>query len=825
MAVAAAFTHCIGMPAPARTPTRTNLAALCTAVLLATVARPSVASAASRVVEPRRSAPASGPAATYVGRANQLHVTIPRVDGDSADVAIDGTLDEPVWGRAALLTGFSQYAPQDGIPAADSTQVLLWYSPTALYVGIRAFEAHGAVHATLADRDKITADDNVQLLLGTFNDQRQAYLFAVNPLGVQMDGTIIESGAATGGWTPTLSGRTAPDLSQDFVFASKGRLTPYGYEVELRIPFKSLKFQSADVQRWDLNVVREVQHSGVEDTWAPARRSIQSFLGQSGTIDGLTGFERALVLDLNPVVTQKSTGAPVAGQWNYASDRPQFGGNVRYGVTSNLTLNGTLRPDFAEVESDAGQAVIDPRQALYFPEKRPFFLDGLEQFNTPHTLIYTRRIAQPEEAVKLTGKVEGTSIGFLSAVDDPTLSYNGRYQTVYNIVRGQRDIGDQSRIGMAYTDRMVGGDYNRVGDVDGRLAFGNVYSGSFQYAQSFDQTGGVSRSGPLWEGILARNGKVFGFRYTMTGISDKFLASSGFISRNGIAHGALEHHATWYNDPSRFLRTLTGSVLYDDTWQYTHFLRHGDAQDKKFHLSASAGLRGGWTVGAGVYWETFGWDSLLYSNYQIERTIGTRVDTIPFTGVGRIPNRDYVFSLATPQLKRFDASLLYVGGQDENFFEWAQANISVISLALNVRPTDRLRFTGNFDYQDYLRRSDGTRAGRNMIPRLKAEYQLTRSIFIRAVGEYDMAENNDLRDETRTFFPLIINGQRAIASRSGTLHGDYLFSFQPNPGTVLFAGYGSVAEGLPNPQDRFNFQPLVRSSDYFFIKYSYLFRM
>ncbi|HEY4132048.1 MAG TPA: hypothetical protein VGM50_15660, partial [Gemmatimonadaceae bacterium] len=107
----------------------------------------------------------------------------------------------------------------------------------------------------------------------------------------------------------------------------------------------------------------------------------------------------------------------------------------------------------------------------------------------------------------------------------------------------------------------------------------------------------------------------------------------------------------------------------------------------------------------------------------------------------------------------------------------------------------------------------------------KAEYQLTRSMFIRAVGEYDMSEQNDLRDETRTFFPLIIDGQRAIASRSGMLRGDYLFAFQPNPGTVLFVGYGSRADGLPDPSDRFKFQPLVRAADYLFVKYSYLLRM
>jgi hypothetical protein len=765
------------------------------------------------------------PGAVYVGRENQLQVRIPRIEGEGSSPAIDGSLNEAAWSQAALLTGFSQFSPLDGVPAADSTEVLVWYSPTALYVGIKAFESHGAVHATLADRDKITADDNVQILLGTFHDRRQAYVFAVNPFGVQMDGTIVEAGVATGGWTPTLAGRTAPDLSQDFVFTSKGRLTEYGYEVELRIPFKSLKYQSDDVQSWDLNIVRQVQHSGYEDSWAPAKRSNASFLAQGGTLDGLRGFDRGLVLDLNPVATRKATGAAGSNGWGYTHPRPQIGGNVRWGVTNNLTLNGTVNPDFAEVESDAGQFVVDPRRALYFPEKRPFFLDGLEQFNAPHNLIYTRRIAQPDGALKLTGKVAGTSIGFLSADDDKSLSASGRDATYYNIIRAQRDIGGASRVGMAYTDRMVGSDYNRVADVDGRILFGGVYSGSFQYAQSYDKTNGVATNAPLWEGILARNGKRFGFQYTMTGIDEQFRTLSGFISRPGIAHGSIDHRGTWFNNRGSLLETLTGDILFDDTWQYSHLMRHGDAQDKKFHLSTSAGLRGGWNVGAGVYWETFGYDRQLYQNYQIERTIGTTIDTVPFVGVGRIPNRDYVFTLSTPRWSQFSGSLLYIGGQDENFFEWAQANIDYVSLTLDYRPTDHLRVNSTSSYQDYWRRTDHSMAGRNAIQRVKLEYQFTRSIFLRAVAEYDLSEHDDLRDETRTFFPLIIDGQKALATRSAELHSDLLFSYQPNPGTVLFLGYGSLAAAEPNPLERFNYQPLLRSSDYFFVKYSYLFRM
>ncbi len=756
----------------------------------------------------------------YVGRDNQLNVRVPRVE---ADATIDGNLSEPVWQQAALLTGFSEFSPHDGIPAADSTQVLVWYSPTAVYFGIRAFESHGGVHATLADRDKISADDNVQILLGTFHDHRQAYVFAVNPLGVQMDGTIVEQGQVlTGTWTPTLSGRVAPDLSQDFVFSSKGRLTDYGYEVEIKIPLKSVKYQSADVQSWDLNIVRQVQHSGHEDSWVPAKRANTSFLSQSGSLDGLTGLSRGLVLDVNPSVTQKVTGARTASGWNYDRGSPQVGGRVQWGITNTLTLNAAVNPDFAEVESDAGQFVIDPRQALFFPEKRPFFLEGLDAFNTPHNLIYTRRVVQPDAALKLTGKVAGTSIGVLSAADDRSLSSSGRDRAFYNILRTQRDLGGQSRLGIAYTDRVVGSDYNRVADLDTRLVFGDVYSLLLQGAGSFDRASGVTRTAPLWDATFARNGKEFGFRYLFNGIGDTFRARSGFISRPGVVRADIDHRVTRFSKPGSFLETLTGDFTLDDQWQYSHFFNSGDAQDKKLHLSGNVGLRGGWNIGAGYYLETFGFDRGLYASYRILTPAG---DTIPFTGRPRITNHDYVFTMSTPQWKRFNADLLYVGGQDENFFEWAQADIDLIQLAMSFRPSDRARVEGTFNYQDYWRRSDHSLVGRNMIPRVKLEYQITRAIFMRLVGEYDLSQTDDLRDETRTNYPLIIDGSLASATRSRSLHGDYLFSYQPTPGTVLFLGYGSRADGEPDPLQRFNWQPLRRASDYFFAKASYLFRL
>jgi len=201
------------------------------------------------------------------------------------------------------------------------------------------------------------------------------------------------------------------------------------------------------------------------------------------------------------------------------------------GMTSNLTLNGTIHPDFAEVESDAGQFVIDPRQSLFFPEKRPFFLEGLEQFNVPRNLIYTRRIAKPEAALKLTGKMAGTSIGVLSRLTIRVSLRRAATRPTTTSCGPQRDLGGQSRIGMAYTDRVVGDDYNRVADIDGRVVFGKVYNGAFQLAQSYDKTRGVVWNAPLWDASLVRNGKRFGFRYAMNGIDERFRTLSGFISR------------------------------------------------------------------------------------------------------------------------------------------------------------------------------------------------------------------------------------------------------------------------------------------------------
>ena len=761
--------------------------------------------------------PADRPATggPYSGLSGQTTVHVPRIE---ASVVIDGTLDESVWHDAALLTGFSEYTPVDGRPAEDSTEVLVWYSPTAIYFGIRAYEPHGPVHATLANRDHIGTDDLVEILLDTFNDHRQAMVFAVNPLGVQSDGTLNETHAGS---------RDTVDLSTDFVYQSKGHTTDYGYEVEIRIPFKSIRYQAQDVQSWGINVLRLVQHSGHQQTWTPARRAAASFLGQSGTLEGLTNLHRDLVLDINPEFTAKVDGAPSGPGWSYHHVNPDIGGNVRWGITNNLTLTGTVNPDFSQIEADANQLVFDPRDALFFPEKRPFFLEGLEQFQTPNNLIYTRSLVQPVGAAKVTGKVGDIGIGFLSGVDAQAFSATGVDNPFYNILRARADLGGQSTAGIVYTDKQDGQNWNRVAGADARLTFGGIYTLGLQAAESFTRSGSSTVQGPLWQASLDRSGREFGFTYSLAGIHPDFFDQSGFIARNGIAVGQIDHHITLYGAPGATLESWTGDILLYGRWLYPHFQDARAPDDREIHFNTNMTLKG-WTLAGGLFFERFGYDPSLYSSYAIQRTVGAVTDTIPFVGTPSIRNFDILVQAFTPQFRRFDANLLFLPAiQDENFYEWSPARILLIQAGVNWRPTDRIRVGATYLHQEYWRRSDGSLVARQLIPRLKIEYQVSRPLFVRVVGQYVATWQDSLRDDSRTGDPILIfdpgtgTYQRAAAVESNGLRVDWLVSLTPSPGTVFYAGYGSSL----TDQQAFAFRGIARVTDGFFAKLTYLFRL
>ena len=768
-----------------------------------------------------------GDSTLYSGIRQQLQVMIPRID---TRMVVDGILDEAVWKTAARLIDFSQYSPSDGRVADEATEVLVWYSPTALHIGARVHAAPGTVRAHLADRDAgIIPDDYVEFQLGTFNDGRQAFVFAVNPLGVQADGALVEGSqtrrrandADQGG------GREQADLSPDYAFDSKGRLTDDGYELELRIPFRSLRYQSAKKQTWSFQVIRKSAASGREDTWAPARRAASSFIGQAGSLVGLSDLQRGLVLEANPIVTSSVVGSELAaGGFDRLGGRPVFGGNVRWGITTNLSLNGTVKPDFSQVESDAGQITADPRSALFFQEKRPFFLDGIEYFATPGQVIYTRRIATPIAATKLTGKVSGTSVALLSAVDGTAASFDGFHNPVYNLLRVQRDIGPQSRLGLAYTDKVEGDRSNRVAEVDGRFLFGKIYSLALNGAVSRTRGADSVTTGPSWSIGLNRAGRLFGFQLTFKGLSEGFQAQSGFVGRGNIADFQFQPSITLYGKQGGFLERFIGRLNHDYTWVYRDFTSGRASQDRKFHIQTSWVLRGGWSLGVSALIESFGFDPGLYVDYALERRVGSVVDTIPFTGTPRLRNFDWLVRVASPNVAGFQLNSFLIAGKDENFFEWSSGTIWYGQLGLTYKPTNKLRFDGSMPIQIYTRRTDGTEAGRSLIPRLKVEYQVSRAVFVRLVGQYRHDRRDALRDDSRTEYPILIRNSAGLyvltrKQDHNTFRLDALFSYQPTPGTVFFAGFGQTSTEL----EGFRFRGLRRQSDGFFTKLSYLFRL
>lgn len=760
-------------------------------------------------------------APVYDGRSRHTDVPIPRVE---TGIRVDGLLDDAAWGQAARLSGFSQYRPADGRPASDSTEVLVFYSPTAIHFGIRAWESHGnVVRATLADRDNIGADDRVQILLDTYDDDRRALLFSVNPLGVQQDGVQSE------GFDPSQSagGRFdgVVDISPDFTFESRGHVTAWGYEAEVRIPFKSLRYQQGDPQRWGLQIIRFTQHSGHEDTWTPAVRASASFLVQSGHLTGLSGLRRGTVVDIDPEFTSSVAGAPAGpDSWRYGRAESQLGGNLRWGVTSNLTVNATVNPDFSQVETDVSQVTVNERFALFFPEKRPFFLDGLEQYDTPNRLIYTRQIRDPVAGVKLTGKVGGTAIAYLGAGDDRRLSAGGDQIPLFNLLRVRRDLGTSSTIGIVHTDRVEGSSYNRVSSGDARVVWRRIWYSDAQVAGAWTRDPASTRRGALWDITLAdRTGRGYGNHFSLLGISPDFETRSGFVPRTGFVTGRAANRFTLYGRPGARLEQLTIIVFANPVWRYDEFPRGGTFEGALSQIT-NATLRGGWSLRANINDTHQRFDDAFYGAYRVVRG----ADTLPLprpnglyglwnasAGVST-PNRALAFSV--------DASW----GAAVIFAEAAEGRARAATITSSWRPNAALRIESSLVHQRITRARDGSRFSSATIPRIKTEYQLTRAIFLRYVGQY-FAQDRSALVAARTGEPLLASpaGEARFGPSSALLvndfRNDFLFSYKPTPGTVFFVGYGA---SLTEPE-AFALRPgeLRRVSDGFFLKASYRYRL
>ena len=733
-------------------------------------------------------------------------VTIPRVD---AAVTIDGVLDEPAWREAARLTGFRQYMPVDGRPAEERTEVLVWYSPTAIHFGIIAHARDvSTVRATVADRDEIGRDDRVTIYLDTFDDRRRAFLFAVNPLGAQADGVHTEGSAAAG----RMFGGGA-DYSPDFLFDSRGMVTDSGYVVEVRIPFRSLRYPAGDARRWGLQIKRDIPASGYEDTWTGVRRAGASFLAQAGHIEGLRDLERGVVIETQPFVTAASTGRRTLPDEQFDRGNPRLDGgvNLRFGFTQ-FAVDATLNPDFSQVESDAGLVTVNERFALFVSEKRPFFLEGIELFSTPNQLVYTRQIVDPLVGGKITGKLGPWSIAHLTALDERISR-----DVLANVTRVRRDLAGSSTAGLTLTSRESSTAFNRVLAADTRLVFARLYFFEAQLGGSWTgEDGAPTAAAPIWKLEVDRTGRSWGFNYSINSTGEDFRALLGFVPRSGVTSVRAFNRLSWYGARGALLESVTTFLGPAYVWRYGELGRDGPIEGEE-SINLTARFRGGWELTSSIDRAFYELDPDDYAGFTVERSGGavepylppSRVDGLLYPTVG----------IRTPIWQRANATLQFSRGAVPVFLEGSEGLETRASLSLSLRPTAVVRVEGNAVMSRIERERDGSEFARVLIPRLRVEYQPTRALFFRVIGEYRSEQVAGLRD-ARSGEPLLLYGEPWAPAESGALRGEWLISYQPTPGTVAFAGYSSTHRS-PLAERWRDFE---RELDGFFVKLAYQFR-
>ncbi len=477
----------------------------------------------------------------YSGRRGELTIQPPRFESPS--ISLDARLDEPEWAAAAVLTDFTQYTPVEGAPASHDTEVRVFYAPDAIYFGVHVFDNPDDILVHLMERDRSQSDDWIRFMLDTFNDDRSAYTFFISPFGIQSDGMWLESitprGAATG---PKV------DFNLDFIFESEGRIVDDGWVVEVRIPYVSLRFPEADVQDWGLQIARGIMRNSYKSSWAPITIEESSTLAQSGRLEGLHGLRPKRLIEFSPVATGKVEGFRQNDVFSRGDVEPEVGLNARVGITQNLVLDATINPDFSQVEADVDQIQVNERFALFFPEKRPFFLDGAEIFRTNQNLVHTRRIVDPIAGTKLTGKVGSISLGYLGAFDEsPSSVFGGTNDAVFNMIRARADVGAGSTVGVLYTDRTLtdGGGFNRVASADARLLFGGRFALSTQVTGSWTSTGETGSPASIEPALtlgLIRTGLNFNYSVRLADQSEDFRTETGFMPRLGDTDfgGAVE---------------------------------------------------------------------------------------------------------------------------------------------------------------------------------------------------------------------------------------------------------------------------------------------
>jgi Domain of unknown function (DUF5916) len=535
------------------------------------------------------------------------------------------------------------------------------------------------------------------------------------------------------------------------------------------------------------------------------RRANASFLGQEGALGGLHDLEHGIALEAQPFVTATAEGNRDTLNGDFIRDdlNPDAGLNLRLGFTS-YALDATLNPDFSQVETDEGQVTVNERFALFFPEKRPFFLEGIELFGSPQTLVYTRRIVNPKAGAKFTGKFGQLGVAHLTAVDETDSS-----DAWFNITRLRRDFGRNSIAGVTFTNRDQPGTHNRVLAGDFRYVWG-LYFAQFQYGGSWTTDAAGSRHAPIWQLEYDRTGRSWGFNYLLNGLGDGFDDQAGFVNRlrSNVVNGHAFNRFTLYGARGALLENLTIFGGPERTWLYRDFGFEPGLEGAE-HVDATFQLRGGWELTGRVERNFVDFQDSSFAEYTVGATGPAYRPSSNFSGFA------WRAIVATPTWRRLGAELIYSRGREAIFQEGTTGRYWQLDGELDLRPVPTIRVTATATAFRLLR-LEGSEFARAIIPRLKLEYQPNRALFFRAIGEYRSERRAALLDPA-TGDSLFISGEPQPATDINSLRVDLLASFEPTPGTVAFLGYGSSLES----HEEFNWSRLKRVIDGFFVKLAY----
>lgn len=698
-------------------------------------------------------------------------------------ITVDGVLDEAAWQAVEPMPLPWEWFPADNAPAPVDTDVLVTYDSEQLYIAFRAHDPKPKqIRARYADRDIPFDDDTVGFMIDPFGDRRRALQFRVNPLGVQMDAVNNDV-------------ERTEDFSWDAIWESAGRITSSGYVVEVALPFRQLRFpRAAGAQTWGFLAMRDYPRSlrhRVRSIRTDQER--ECLVCQFQRITGLEGMTTGRNLEINPTVTGLGTEArpaPVA-DFETVDESLEPGLFVDWGPAPNLSLSGTVNPDFSQVEADAAQLDVNTRFALFFPEKRPFFLEGADLFETRLPLVFTRTVADPDGGLKVTGKegahgfgafvardrinnliLPGPDSSDLASVDDDVTS---------GVLRWRRDVGEASALGLLYTGR-EGSEYaNHVLAGDGVYRFTDSELVRVQLAGSLSRypdelatsTGGPRGSFDDYATALnfthdSRDWFAFA---SYDDYGPGFRADSGFLPQVGVRAAEAGMERQWRGG--------------EEDWFSNLFLFFGVDGTQEHH--------GNWNE----------WGSDLVFVYlgplQSQFQVGLAPNQEFFDGVTYHNFRQSVFGSLRPS----GAALLELEvdwGETIDFANSRQADFVTLSPSLELRLGRRVQSEFSYDRQVL-----DVAAGRLFtldLTQTRILYHLNRRAFFRAILQY-----RDLHRNPEVFtFP--------VDETEESLLTQLLFSYKLNARTALLAGYSDGHLGT----DAFD---LTRTDRTVFLKLSY----